>query len=72
MVLDSFWWDDTLAAAWGYVAFYLSLLAMIVVPALFALFAGVLIRYTFRLIRRRFVERANVSRQGELRANGRV
>jgi hypothetical protein len=54
MVLDSFWWDDTIAAAWGYVVFYLSLLAMIVVPALFALFGGLLIQYTFRLIRRKF------------------
>jgi predicted PurR-regulated permease PerM len=72
VILDSLFLDDTLAAMWSYVAFYLSLLAMIVVPILVALFAGVLIQYTFRLIRRRFVERANVSRQGELRANGRV
>jgi hypothetical protein len=61
MVLDSMWWDDTLATAWSYGAFFLSLVAMIVLPVLFALFGGMLVqrlvRYTIRLIQRKFIER---------------
>jgi hypothetical protein len=46
--------DDTVTALYNYVAFYLSLLGLIAVPVLFLLFGGLLIQYTFRLIRRRF------------------
>jgi hypothetical protein len=48
--------DGTLSALAALIMFYLSLLALLAVAVLVPLFGGVLIQYTFRLIRRKFSE----------------